>query len=496
VAIRAAPPTCYVWPQVSDSPGYNALWLAAGAGITGVLLGGAAVYLGARGDEPRPVVQASPAPTPQPAVVAPSEVPAAAPTLAEAVERTMNSVVNLESSQGLGAGVIVDPSGIVLTNYHVLAEALRPPPTLFGTRLGAMPVLTARFANDHVVGASVLVADPDEDLAVVQLEVPEGTDAPYQAAAIGRSSALVVGQEVFAVGNPLGLRNTVSRGIVSAVDRTGILADAQQAVLQLDASINVGNSGGPLFNLDGELVGIVTARRQEAQGIAFALPMDHVRGFLQALTTPDGGRSGVIGITLGPDDGQPADAAALGYRAGLRIAEVHANAPAAAAGLKSGDVLVALRGKRLDGLTDVRFSAMAAHLQKTVRGMFEGEVLDVTVVRGSKTHGLSIEIAAASERDQVGIDAEELLGLELQSDAQAPTVARVLPGTRLWGDPETLVGARLRSVMGATIESYEDLADRLAEMRRLRQQRGSSPRVLVRVEASDGTPGAALLQMP
>ncbi len=472
----------------------SALWLAAGAGITGVLLGGAAVYLGARQDVPPAPVAAAPQ-TPPPAAQTPAPPLASpGPTLADAVARTMNSVVNLESSQGLGAGVIVDASGIVLTNYHVLAEALRPPPTLFGTRLGAMPVLTARFANDHVVGASVLVADPDEDLAIVRLERPEGQELPYQAAAIGRSADLVLGQEVFAIGNPLGLRNTVSRGIVSALDRTGVLADAQQAVLQLDASINVGNSGGPLFNLEGELVGIVTARRQQAQGIAFALPMDHVRGFLEALTTPEGARSGVIGITLGSDDVKPEAAVALGYRAGLVVGRVDAEGPAAKAGVESGDVVVALRGKRLDGLADTRVSGLAAHLQKTVRGMFEGEVLGVTVVRGAETVELSVEIAAASERDQIRIDAEELLGLSLVAGAEHPTIARLTQGTQIWGDPDMLVGATLRSVMGTDVAGYEDLAERLGEMRRMQQQRGGSPRVLVGFE-KDGDTHAALLRL-
>ncbi|MBV1860208.1 MAG: S1C family serine protease, partial [Nannocystaceae bacterium] len=344
--------------------------------------------------------------------------------------------------------------------------------------------------------ATVLVADPEEDLAIVRLEPAKGEPAVFEAAAIGRSSELVVGQDVFAIGNPLGLRNTVSRGIVSAVDRTGILADPQRAVLQLDASINVGNSGGPLFNLDGELVGIVVARPEQAQGIAFALPMDHVRGFLEALTAPEGARSGVIGITLGSTDAKPALGQAQGYGAGLVVGQVEPDGPADAAGLRAGDVIVALRGKRLDGLEDTSIASLGAHLQKTVRGMFEGELLAVMVVRESGTQNLQVEIAAASARDQVGIDAEEQLGLRLESEAEQPTVAAVLPGTRLWGDPEALEGSRIRSVMGTDIESYEDLAGRLSEVRGLRQHRSAAPRVLLGVELADGTLSAALLQLP
>ncbi len=435
-------------------------------------------------------------PSPDVAPRAAAEPAQLRPTLAEAVAGTMSSVVNLESSAGLGAGVIVDPSGIVLTNYHVLAEALRPPPTLFGARLGAVPELTARFSNDRRVGATVLVADPEEDLAIVRLEPAEGEPAEFEAAAIGRSSELVVGQEVFAIGNPLGLRNSVSRGIVSAIDRTGILSDPQRAVLQLDASINVGNSGGPLFNLDGELVGIVVARPEQAQGIAFALPMDHVRGFLEALTAPEGARSGVIGITLGSKDANPALAQAQGYGAGLVVGNVEADGPADLAGLRRGDVIVALRGKRLDGLEDTRIESLSAHLQRTVRGMFEGEVLAVMAVRGTETLDLQVEIAAASARDQVGIDAEEQLGLRLDSEAEHPTVRAVLPGTRMWGDPDALVGSRIRSMMGTDIDSYEDLAGRISEVRRLRQDRGAAPRVFLGVELANGKPSAALLQLP
>ncbi len=469
------------------------LWLAAGAATVGVLLGGAAVALGlprtapssARAAAPAPIVLAPPAPVLE---------PVATPTLSDAVANTMGSVVNLESTQGLGAGVIVDPSGVVLTNYHVVAEALRPPPSLFGARLGPLPKLTARFANDLTVDASVLVADPEEDLAIVRLEAPDGVEVTYQAAAIGRSSALVVGQDVFAIGNPLGLRNTVSRGIVSAVDRTGILTNAQRALIQLDASINLGNSGGPLFNLDGELVGIVTARPEQAQGIAFALPMDHVRGFVEALENASTMRSGVIGITL--SSAEPPEAVTkLGYRAGLVVARPRSGGPAAAAGMQDGDVVVALRGKRLDGLASTQPGALAEHLQKTVRGMFEGEILAVTVVRESSVVELDVEIAAATARDQVFIDAEELLGLGLDRSTDVPTVARVMPGSQRWEHPADLLGARIRTVTGTRVETMDDLAERLAELRRIAKARGSAPRVLLGFESKAGELGYALLDV-
>lgn len=460
----------------------------------GVLLGGAAVYLGRQdAPAPAPVVSAEP-PSVDPATPPSPQPSRPIPTLADAVASTMDSVVNLESSRGLGAGVIVDPSGIVLTNHHVIAEALRPPPTIFGATLGEQPVLSARFANDRKVGASVLVADPGEDLAIVRLIPPSGEEPVFEAATIGRSSALVVGEEVFAIGNPLGLRNTVSRGIVSALDRTGIMSNEQRALIQLDASINVGNSGGPLFNLRGELVGIVTARGQRAQGIAFALPMDHVRGFLEALQDPTRAGSGVIGLSLDLDAKLPAGASALGYQAGLVVDEPREGGPADKGGLRKGDVIVALRGKRLDGLADFgRPLKLAKHLQKTVRGMFEGESLPVTVVRDEELLELALEIVAASAEDQVLIDAEELLGLVLEPKTERPTVERVVQGTQLSRYPSVLVGARIESVMGTAVETMDDLSARLQELRRLAAQRGSAPTVLVGFVSAQGESGRVLI---
>ncbi len=474
------------------------LWIAAGAATTGVLIGGVAVYLGSQSAlkdaatvPVDPIGPAVSTPEPRPEVVAAP----APPSLADAVATTWDCVVNLESSRGLGAGVIVDPTGIVLTNYHVIAEALRPPPSIFGTMLGERPVLSARFANDRRVGASVLVTDPDEDLAVLRL-VPEEPGTTFEVARIGRSADLRVGQEVFAVGNPFGLRNTVSSGIVSAVDRTGVLDNEQRAMIQLDASVNVGNSGGPLFNLRGELVGIVTARRTEAEGIAFALPMDHVRGFLDAVQDPTGARSGVIGVTLASGTTLPESAVELGYRAGLVIDEAYEGGPAAVAGLRTGDVVVALRGKRLDGLPEYGSTPLlVAHLQKTVRGMFRGEILPVTVARGDAVLELNIEVATASPKDQAAIDAEELLGLSLDRGAETPTILEVRPGTPLARYSPMLERSTIESVMGTRVETLEALSERLTEVRRLRRTLGVAPRVRLGFRSPSGETGNVLLEL-
>ena len=279
------------------------LWLAAGTGLVGVSLGAAAVLLGLqtgtrelreREVDRSGAVQECVAP------VAEAEPAALAPrpeALVEAVAATRDAVVNVTTGRTLGAGVIVDPQGIVVTNYHVIADALAVPS---GLRADASrsPTVTARFENGRELPATVLVADREEDLAILRLRAPDPTEE-FAAVSLGRSSALAVGQEVFAVGNPLGLNHSVSRGIVAALDRTEVLRERKLPLVQLDASINVGNSGGPLFALDGSLVGIVTMKRRDAQGIAFAVPVDHVRGFLRAVSDPEAPRrSGAIGLEV------------------------------------------------------------------------------------------------------------------------------------------------------------------------------------------------------
>lgn len=470
-----------------------------GAAVMGVLIGGAAVYLGLEHPALDPgrafehastldgVAAVQPVVEPTSAVDSHSEPER--PSLADAVESTRDCVVNLETPRGLGAGVIVDPRGIVLTNYHVIDDALRPPtPSLFGDpeeRAATLP-LVARFGNDRRVPAEVLVADPEEDLAVLKL-APADPEERFAAAQLGTSSALRVGQEVFAVGNPFGLRHTVSRGIVSATDRTDILAKPQLSLIQLDASINLGNSGGPLFNLDGELVGIVTARRQQAQGIAFALPMDHVRGFLRAVTDPEGVRSGWIGVNLALRRPLDDEVTGLGYKAGLFVERVLEDRAAQQAGLLAGDTVVALRGKRLDGLERAEDpEALATHLQATVRSMFPGERLPVTVVRGGKSLEIEIEIESATERDQTFIDAEDLLGLLLDPKRDDAVIVGVRSHSPLSRYDRILHGTQLVRVMGEPVQGVDGLGPPLAELRQLVRKGGATPTVFLGVRDTYG----------
>jgi S1-C subfamily serine protease len=396
--------------------------------------------------------------------------------LVEAVAATRDAVVNVATGRTLGAGVIVDPVGIVVTNYHVIADALAQRPGSAGDA-SPVPTVVARFEDGRELPAAVLVADRQEDLAILRLSGPD-PDERFAAVSLGESSALRVGQEVFAVGNPLGLNHSVSRGIVAGLDRTEVLRERKLPLVQLDASINVGNSGGPLFALDGKLVGIVTMRRRDALGIAFAVPVDHVRGFLRAVSEPDAPRrSGAIGLAIEPRRAKGPTDRRLGHGVWLEITAVTEDGPAARAGLRVGDGVVEVRGKRLDGLPDTGDTALSLHLQSTVRTLFPGERLPLTVVRGDAVERVEVEVGAAPSDRQAAIDAEELLGLRLQP--AGAVIEGVLPGTPFAALPRSLRGVEIVRLVDRTISSVDDLGAELARLRELLRESHGPLQVLV-----------------
>ncbi|MEX1363918.1 MAG: trypsin-like peptidase domain-containing protein, partial [Nannocystaceae bacterium] len=301
----------------------------------------------------------------------------------------------------------------------------------------------------------------------------EQPDERFASARLGRSSGLRVGQEVFAIGNPFGLNHSVSRGIVSALDRTEVMRDRQRKLplVQLDASINLGNSGGPLFALDGSLVGLVTLRRKDAEGIAFAVPVDHVRGFLEAVSNPETPRrSGAIGLSIKGELASLHDDR-LGYAAWVRVLGVDPESTAAAAGIREGDRIVEVRGKRLDGLSEPRNAeALGSYLVSTVRSLFRGEQLALTLIRDGALLRTDVEIGSAPLERQAMIDAEELLGLRLVPGSGVPVVEAVMPGSgfaKRGADPRGLQIVRL---VDEPVDSLEQLGSELASLRGLLRQ--------------------------
>ncbi len=223
----------------------------------------------------------------------------------------------------LGSGVLVDPRGYVVTNAHVTSRASK---------------IQVHLRDGRKISARLVAVDTAEDTALLRLE-EEGS---YPYVDLGRTDDMLIGETVIALGNPFGLENSVSTGVVSAKNRS-IEADGRavfQDLIQTDASINPGNSGGPLLNINGELVGISTAIKAGAQGIGFAIPAEKVLDTLLRITTPDRIGHANVGMSLGrPEWGAKAVAVVTG---------VEPRGPAARAGIQLGDRVYAVGADETD----------------------------------------------------------------------------------------------------------------------------------------------------
>ena len=231
------------------------------------------------------------------------------------------------TNQSLGSGVIIDAKGIILTNEHVVSGASK---------------ITAMTRSGLELECDVVGSDADNDLAVLRVRKP---GAPLPAIRLGSSSDLMIGETIVAIGNPFGLSNTVTAGVVSAVGRSvkGENERTYTDFIQTDASINPGNSGGPLVNVDGDMIGVATAIIGGAQGIGFAIPIDRARRIVEDLVRFGEVRPVWIGIRgktlVSGEENRPR---------GFRVRSVHPNSPASRAGVKVGDQVVSVDGTAID----------------------------------------------------------------------------------------------------------------------------------------------------
>jgi Do/DeqQ family serine protease len=278
-----------------------------------------------------------------------------------------------EQLRGLGSGFIIDKSGLVLTNAHVVDKADK---------------VTVRLKDGRTFEGKVQGIDEVTDLAVVKINA--GNNLPV--APLGSSSNVQVGDWAIAVGNPLGFDNTVTLGIVSTLKRSSAqvgISDKRLDFIQTDAAINPGNSGGPLLNERGEVIGINTAIRPDAMGIGFAIPIDKAKAIASALQR-DGKVAhpylGVQMVTLTPElakqnNNDPNSPIQIPEINGVFVMQVVPNSPAASAGIRRGDIIVQVDGKPITS---------AEQLQNLVEDSRLGQVLQVKVQRGNQTQQISI----------------------------------------------------------------------------------------------------------
>jgi serine protease Do len=300
--------------------------------------------------------------------------------------------------RALGSGVIVSADGVVLTNNHVVEHA---------------DEIQVTLSDGRDLSAKLVGSDPKSDVAVLRIE---GNPKGLTPITIGSSAALRLGDVVLAIGNPFGVGQTVTMGIVSAVGRSRVGIADYEDFIQTDAAINPGNSGGALVNMRGELVGINTAilsRTGGYQGIGFAIPADMARPIMKSLLRFGKVERGWLGVSI--QDVTPGLASGLGLsvKKGVLISDVVDDSPAARAGLRRGDVVTALNGKpvRATGPFRNRIAALGPKGEAKLSLIREGTSKTVTVTLGSLAKSASV--AAKTEADKgplAGVGVSNLTG--------------------------------------------------------------------------------------
>ena len=286
-------------------------------------------------------------------------------------------------SRGSGSGFIVGADGIVLTNAHVVA--------------GADEVLV-KLTDQREFRAKVLGSDPATDVAVLKIEAKS-----LPVVTLGDPAGARVGDWVVAIGTPYGLDNTVTSGIISAKSRS-LPGDGVVPFIQTDAAVNPGNSGGPLFNLNGEVVGInsqIFSRSGGFQGVAFAIPIDVAMNVADQIRTTGKVAHGRLGVTVQPVDQALADSFGLSGPKGALVGSVQKGSPADKAGIEPGDVIVSFGGKGIARSSDLPYSVAATK---------PGSKVKIEVWRNGATRSLDVEVGTREAPASLAADDAEPKG--------------------------------------------------------------------------------------
>lgn len=266
-------------------------------------------------------------------------------------------------SYGTGSGFIIRSDGLLLTNYHVVEK---------GT------AIEVHFYDGRVAKATILGEDPIGDLALLQIE----TEQSLPVVPLGRSSALKIGEFVVAIGSPFGFEHTITFGIVSAKKRQLLRSGVVGGFIQTDASINTGNSGGPLVNMRGEVVGVNTATVGRGE-LGFAIPIDAVKAIIPQLYHGGVPRRGWLGVQIRPLGFDRANGLGLKNPSGVYVHDVLNDQPAQLAGIQVGDVIVRFDGKSVSSPFD---------LQRVVSTTPTGKTVPVTLLRKQAVHTVNLTV--------------------------------------------------------------------------------------------------------
>jgi len=305
------------------------------------------------------------------------------------------------NTQSLGSGVIVDATnGYILTNSHVIDKAIE---------------ITVTLQDGRRLNATLVGADPEADVAVIQ--VPSEN---LSALKLADSDQLRVGDFVVAIGNPFGLGQTVTSGIVSALGRSGLGIEGYEDFIQTDASINPGNSGGALVNLRGELVGINTAIIAPGGGnvgIGFAIPTNMGQQIMAQLVEYGEVKRGILGVSAQNLTPELAHAFDIERTTGAVVVQLAPNSPAAEAGLQIGDVIISVNGNATDNAFDIRNQLGLLRI---------GDKVELGVLRGNKSLDIKTRIADP--------EPNKIKGKQLDARLEGTVFSRIEEGSPLYGE--------------------------------------------------------------
>ena len=275
---------------------------------------------------------------------------------------------------GVGTGIIIDEKGYILTNSHVVEG-------------GAADTVNIKLADGREVKGTVLWSDSSIDLAIVKITADKLT-----AATLGDSNEVKVGSFALAIGNPLGMsfESSVTQGVISGLNRSITVSNGQSGVtmdnlIQTDASINSGNSGGPLLNNEGNVIGINSAKAQSAEGLGFAIPINTAKPIIDSIKLNGEFHRAYIGIKgisvaeyqqISPD-------VKLGAEKGVYINQIFTESPAANAGIKEGDIIIAIENKEIDTMTQ---------LINDLYNYKSGDTIKLTIIRGENGTKETIDV--------------------------------------------------------------------------------------------------------
>lgn len=281
---------------------------------------------------------------------------------------------------GIGTGIIVDENGYILTNSHVVSD-------------GTAKTIIVQLTDGREVPGTVLWNDKSIDLAIVKIEATN-----LKAAELGDSEDVRIGAYAAAIGNPLGMAfdRTVTQGVISGLDRSITVSDGQtkltmDGLIQTDASINAGNSGGPLLNSEGHVIGINSAKAQSGEGLGFAIPINTAKPIVDEIKTKGEFKRSYIGIRGASvsDYLQAYPDAEIGTETGVYIVQLYTDSPAEKAGLKEGDIITGLEDQKIESMTQL------------ISGLFQyrpGDTVKLSVIRDSRTMTFNVTLTTMDEK--------------------------------------------------------------------------------------------------